>query len=371
MKTNKITHCPSCGREIEPDQLPFLMTPADVKKCIHSDQICEDMEYVNSISRYGGIHPDEPDKKQVVFMPDEADKYDFIQMKHGKFFYQSQNYPMPILSRACPNCHTNLTELLRCDEVRSVALIGDTHASKTCCVASCCALVDKKPLDKPDTVTSAFAPGSFEEKYYSEMAAGLNSPTPHVVGATMPDAKKSKRQPLSFFRAAIGGKSVLLTLIDHPGEAFNRDMVTALSGSIIVLMVDGERDLASQLRFLLHQARSFAEYASRFVIAVTKCDLLSQNAVASLMLTDYASQDIFRSFSDLAAARRCIMNRHLERHSSPLYHFYKQIGNMGIPTELLFMAALGTNTIAETNALKGAYDPQYMYDFLLTLADRE
>ncbi len=380
MNTNKITHCPSCGREIEPDQLPFLMTPADVKKCIHSDRICEDVEYVKNIARYGGIHPDELDKKQVVFMPDEADKYDFIQMKHGEFFYQSQIYPMPILSRACPNCHTNLTELLKNEEIRPVILIGDTSASKTCCVASCCALLDAHPLKgkdkdkkhpgRSDTITSGFAVGSFEEKYYSKMAAALNAPIPHVVGPTMSDKHKSKRQPLSFFRAAIGGKTVLLMLIDHPGESFKRDMVTMLSGSIVVLMVDGSRDLSSQLSFLLHQARSFADYASRFVIAVTKCDRLPQDAVSSLMLTEYEKQNTFCSFADLAAARRRIMEEHLEDRSPSLYNLYTQISNLGILTDFLFIAALGTDTDPETNALKGPYKPQYMYDFLLTLADR-
>ncbi len=370
MKKNTERYCPSCGEVIT--EAVHLMTSTDVGRCRYAANIPIDTDYMDYINRFGGVVPEEDELKQIVFTDASAKDYDYISMKGNHYVYETQTgHKKKISSYACPNCHTNVTNVLTAQNVTHVLLVGQTSAAKTCCTVSGVVMADQTPTDMETTICTEFCSGSFEGRYYMELADQLRDPFhPKAPDSTLPKDEKITRQPLAFFSVKNqNAPKKLICLIDYPGEVVEIGTFDPPDSSVIALLVDGEKSIPEQIGFLFLKAQELKDYASRYVILVTKCDLLDAQAVRNIMLAPFTEQTAFRNFSDLAAARRCLLAERLYQDFPALSQFYQLLRNhLKKRVDVVFCAALGCRTDTQ-NKLQGKYKPQYMADMLLTFAE--
>lgn len=370
MKKNTERYCPSCGKVIT--DAVHLMTSADVGRCRYAANIPIDTDYVDYINGFGGVVPEENELKQIVFTDASAKDYDYISMRGNHYVYETQTgHKKKISSFACPNCHTNVTNVLAAQNVNPVLLVGKTSAAKTCCTVSSVVMADQMRTDMETTICTEFCSGSFEERYYMELADQLRDPFhPKAPDSTHPLDGMITRQPLAFFSVKNrNSPKKLICLIDYPGEVVKKGTFDPPDSSVIALLVDGEKSIPEQIGFLLAKAKELEADASRYVILVTKCDLLDVQAVRNIMLAPFTEQTAFRNFSDLAAARRCQLAERLKQDFPALSQFYQLLRKtLKKRVDVVFCAALGCRTDTQ-NKLQDEYKPQYMADMLLTFAE--
>ncbi len=350
-------NCPICNQEINENNILHLMTSNDAVCCIDSDSITSDMEYINHVKNYGGTPPNGKFEKQVAFNKDTVSQYKFIKHNNGKFYFTNQfGTQTEITSYACPTCHSNLSEVRKADSSIPVFLVGRTAASKTTLIISAYVSCSNE---------LAFPSGTFEGHYYKLLADKLRNK--QVPNPTPTMKERSTRQPAASFQVVKdNGKRVHLTLLDHPGERI-KENITVFNNSIIALLVDGETPLENQENMLIDYVNKYKDYVRKFVVVVTKCDKYDdQSLIDRLMLAEFEKQKVFKSFSDLHAARSIAF---LYYKFDPLKEFVKEIRNRSQkPTELVFCAALGCS--ADSNGkLLGTYKPRYVKDLLRTLAE--
>ena len=232
-------------------------------------------------------------------------------------------------------------------------------------------MADLMSTDMETTICTEFCSGSFEERYYMELADQLRDPFhPKAPNSTLPLEGMVTRQPLAFFSVKNqNAPKKLVCLIDYPGEVAEKVKLDTPDSSVIALLVDGEKSILEQIGFLFSKARELKEDASRYVILVTKCDLLDAQAVRNIMLAPFTEQTAFRNFSDLAAARRCQLAERLKQDFPALSQFYQLLRkHLNKRVDVVFCSALGCSTNSQNELLK-AYRPQYMADMLLTFAE--
>ena len=358
MKTTRKVTCPNCGRDVES---PLTLITAKQIQMLPDikDKISTDNVLYKHITNFGGVVPSEDELKQVTYEgdpPKELQKYiygDTIQFPTGTG---------RVNQLACPHCHNNITPLYHRDitSVKNILLIGVTGSSKTALITSIAKLLAERelPMTKSEHVELASSPQSYEYQFYNSTEFP-KPPTQH-------DDMNPNRQPL--FYCKVNG--TLLIFHDYPGEALKNTMFTIPKNSIPVYLFDNnaeEKDV--QDRFLnakvdeLHQN---GETYSKEMIAFVKCDELTPFFCRRLMIKPY-EESKFHDFAGLLAARRMFEHENELPTSAQtnIYHKLKQYGTVDVTC----VAAFGCRACEQDGEykLEKAWNPQYLWDFLLSL----
>lgn len=358
MKTTRKVTCPNCGKAVES---PLTLVTAKQIQMLPDikDKISTDNVLYKHITNFGGVAPSEDELKQVTYEgepPKELQKYihgDTIQFPTGTG---------RINQLACPHCHNNITPLYHKDitSVKNILLIGVTGSSKTALVTSIAKLLAEceLPTTKSERIMLASSPQSYEYQFYNSTEFP-KPPTQH-------DDMNPNRQPLFYCKV----NKTLLIFHDYPGEALKNTMFTIPKNSIPVYLFDNsakEKDIKD--RFLnakvdeLHQNE---ETYPKEMIAFVKCDELTPFFCKRLMIKPY-EESKFHDFAGLLAARRMFEheNELLISAQTNIYHKLKQYGTVDVTC----VAAFGCRACEQDGKykLEEAWNPQYLWDFLLSL----
>lgn len=349
--------CTYCGAKI--DSVPMI-TSQEVKHMHGKEHVSID-EILNSYLRRFG-QPKETQLYQLVFeneseIPEELRSS--IRKINGEYYYTSEESTIPnvrVTHMACRHCHSDISNVLAARRTRTAVLVAPAEGGKTASLAALSACVSS------DSVMPGFSAGSFEHTYYSMLAADLLNgrvpdPTPCFEGMC-------ERQPLYFLKTYDG---TLVSLIDQPGENIKQNQYHIPANAIVVFMIDGSDMEHCPITDYIRIATEYSHIKS-FIITVTKSDLLDQEAVKKAMLTEYIQSTKFPfTYRELQMMRRASMPRVLKRHFPVVAQLENQLRMLdGRFVDVVFTAAIGTS--AEDGVLLGKFNPMYMTDFALALA---
>ncbi|MDO4864297.1 MAG: hypothetical protein Q4A05_09030 [Ruminococcus sp.] len=357
---SKVNICPFCGLAIT---APLnLITSQQVKKIGLIDHISVDEVLQRHTESYGGVIESESQFKQIVYpdgqIPDTIRR--FVRGNRIKLQIGEEE----INQKACDNCHSNITPILddSIKEVINVMLIGPPGASKTTLLASAIKFASElHPKNKPEKIISAMSPKSFEHEFYAKKTAKF----PYIGAQTNHNSSQFNRQPLFFIRT--GQK--LLIFHDYPGEALKESAFSIPDNAVPVYLYDYSADKNMQLAFFntkIMELHDGNKTYKKEIIALTKCDTLDQQTVRSIMLMPYEKSG-FKSFSSLLAARRRAFS---DRDLGQNIEMFSQLSSYCDNIDAVCVAALGCDTEATEDGkyrLSGPWDPQYIYDTLLTI----
>ena len=319
-----------------------------------------DSQLEEYLQRFG--EPTEDMLKQVAFAGDDDipdDFRDVIRNIDGKYYYTSEESSFPnveITNLACEFCHCNVTNVLSAKRCKTVVMVAPPEAGKTITLASLSASICS------DEIQPGFAAASFEQSYYTCLAADLLQNK--VPDATPFLSGKSMRQPTYFLRSANG---TLTDIVDQSGENIKHNQYHIPAGSTAAFLIDGQDiDHAPVTDYL----RICAEYPyiRKYIICITKSDLLDQDAVSRAMLTEYnTSQHFPFTFRELQYMRRTAAPQVLRKHFPVVAKFAQQLRLLeGRSVDVMFTSAIGTT--AKNGQLQGPYAPKYLTDLALALA---
>lgn len=365
MNTKNII-CPHCGKKFETDTVLNLIPYSELKKMGGNilDNVPYDRILIDHNERFGGVVPSVNNFKQLTFEDDDIPEIIKDYVDGNKLSYQIGSEKMD--QKACPHCHFNVSPLFTNDinNVINVLLIGLPGSSKTMLVSSIFKLISENTLEgKEEALALATSSKSFEFEYYSSISAGF----PVVPSQTYYDGHFN-RQPLFFCRV----NNNLLVFHDSPGEALKGSEFTIPDNSIPVYLYDysGDVNNDAQISFLMkkiHELHNVGRRYEKECFCFTKSDLLPTHLKKSLMIKPYEETE-FTNFTGLLAARRMIQ----KGFKNPVYDKLKEYTRI---VDANCVAALGCQTHEVKTREKVYYElnskwtPEYLYDFLLTLAE--
>lgn len=349
--------CIFCNAEMKAPL--HLITSKEVKHMLNKEYCQVDSQLEAYLQRFG--EPTEDMLTQVAFGGDEDipdDLCGVIQQIGDQYYYTSEesSFPnVPVTNLACEHCHSNITNLLSAKRCRTVVLLAPPEAGKTITLASLSASL------RSDQVMPGFSSASFEGAYYTCIAADLlqgrvPDATPFLVG-------KSMRQPTYFLKSADG---TLVAVVDQSGENIGHDQVHVPAGSTVMFLIDGQDIDNAPITDFLRIAAEYP-YVKKYAICVTKSDLLDQDAVNRVMLTEYILKQRFPfTYRELQYMRRLVAPQVLNQYFPKVAQLAHQLRLLeGRSVDVLFTSAIGTS--AKGGHLQGKYSPKYLNDFALAL----
>ncbi len=363
--------CPHCGTEIIK---PVMLIPSSiVSTSPFKDEVEPDETLRNFIASYGGVIPSENQLKQIVLDNDEPlPGYLESYVKGNKL--QTVLGPVLIREKACPNCHNNITPIFDKDieKIVHIILVGPPGSSKTSIIKSIFNMITEKyAYNKHDVFEIGASTTSFEYDYYQKLSFPVR-PT-----SFLENSGHDYRQPLFFCKV----NKCLLVFHDYPGERVKVGSLYVPENAIPVYLFDSEKcnddnllskhkkDLNKAILDIHQGGRKF----EREHLLYTKCDMLSEKFVDSIMIKAY-EQTKFKDYSGLYAARCFALKEKIKSENIQTLPIYPKIANYCKATTVSCLAAygVGTEEIKTEDGktefkLKGPWNPQFIYDFLLSL----
>ncbi len=348
--------CIYCGAEMKAPL--HLVTCKETKHMLNSAYCEVDMRLQAYLQRFG--EPTEDVLTQVAFSGDDDipdDLRGVIQQIGDRYYYTSEesSFPnVPVTNLACEHCHSNITNVLSAKKCNTVVMVAPPEAGKTITLASLSASL------RSDQISPGFSAASFEQSYYTCLAADL-------LQGKVPDATpflsgKSMRQPTYFLQSADG---TLTAIVDQSGENIAHNQLHIPAGSTVAFLIDGQAIDNAPITDYLRIAAEYP-YIHKYIIVVTKSDLLDQDSVNHVMLTEYKQRFPF-SYRELQYMRRSVAPQALNKHFPVVAQLMHQLRLMeGRSVDVLFTSAIGTS--AKDGHLQGAYAPKYLTDFALAMA---
>lgn len=349
--------CIYCGAEMKAPL--HLITCKETKHMLHH-AFCEvDMQYQAYLQRFG--EPTEEMLTQVAFAGEDdiPDALRGVIQKIGSaYFYTTEESSFPnvaVTGMACEHCHSNITNVIAARRCNTIVMVAPPEAGKTITLASLSASL------RTDQIMPGFSPASFEHAYYTCLAADLLRGK--VPDATPFLAGKSMRQPTYFLQSAEG---TVVALVDESGENLAHNQYHIPAGSTAAFLIDGQEIDCAPITDYLRIAAEYP-YIRKYLIVVTKSDLLDQDLVNRVMLTEYTAQQRFPfSYRELQYMRRAVAAQNLHKYFPAVAQLAHQLRLLeGRSVDVLFTSAIGTS--AKDGYLQGAYSPKYLTDFALAL----
>lgn len=352
--------CPDCGKKI--DKPLMLITSKQVHMSQMRDKVPVDEILKSHLESYGGVFDSLEDFKQIAYEkgnePDYAKEY-----IEGDRMITQLGYDL-IDQRACPACRSNITPttIKGVKEVINVLFIGGPGSSKSSLLSAIYKVPIERPLDgKKEKIRNVMSPKSFEHNFYAKKTAAypyVDPPTDHTDG-------QFNRQPLLYIK--VGSK--LLCFSDYPGEALKESGYSIPDNAVAVYLYDYNGEYDEQMTFFNSKAielHSSGKMIRNEIIVLTKCDILNQDYVKAIMINPYEKTG-FTSFGELLAARRKLFT---DQKTGSTLKLYLQLKNYCNNIDVVCVAAYGCEAKPTDDGrykLTGAWDPQYIYDLLLTI----
>lgn len=366
--------CPNCGKEIIN---PALLIPASIVSTSSFKNEVEPDETLRSFTAsYGGVIPSENQLKQIV-IENEKNIPEFLNghIKGNKLMTPFGS--IRIKEKACPHCHNNITPLYDADIIKivNIILVGPPGSSKTSILKAIFKMITEKyDYKKPDIFQIEWS-SSFEYNYYSSLPFPVH-PTTYIENSGF-----EYRQPLFYCKV----NESLLIFHDYPGERVKVGNLYIPENAIPVYLFDSEkysneellsdhkRDLNRAISDIHHGGRKF----EREHLLYTKCDMLSEDFVNSIMIKSY-ERSKFKDYNGLYAARCFSLKERTNNNDIEALPIYSRIAAYCKATTVSCLAAYGvevekkqaTDENGHLNTefkLKEAWNPQFIYDFLLNL----
>ena len=353
----KFYKCPNCGKKCSPME---LVTFQQVVKMGIAERVEADEVLRKHLEGYGGVI-DFNNLKQIVY--EEGIVPEVLRDRVSGRMINLQTGEEEINQKACSICHSNITPIVSDDieEVYNVLLVGPPSSGKTSLIASAQKFVSERPLSKKrEKIFNVMSPKSWEHEFYAKMTAKF----PSIPPATYHEKYKFNRQPLFYLR--IGKK--LLIFHDYPGEALNQSTFAIPHNAVPVYLFDLKDNQNKQLAFMNTKIMELHDGGRKYkneVIALVKCDKLDENLVRSIMIKPY-EQTSLTSFDGILAARRRAFS---DSNLGDSLGIYARLKNVCDNIDVVCTAAYGCDTVAHNNEyrLRGEWNPQYLYDTLLTI----
>lgn len=369
--------CPNCGREIVK---PAMLIPSSVvSTSSFRGEVEPDRTLSEFIASYGGIMPTENQLKQIVLEDDKPiPKYLEKHITGNKLITPFGSEP--IHEKACPHCHNNITPLYDSDIEKTihVILVGPPGSSKTSILKTIFKMITENVAygkDKPDVFQIAASTSSFEYNYYSKLLFPVY-PTVFTENNGL-----EYRQPLFYCKV---NKSLLI-FHDYPGERVRVGNLYVPENAVPVYLFDSEKYsnenfLSAHMQELNTAITNIHQDGRRFErehLLYTKCDMLPKDFVDSIMIKSY-EQSGFKDYSGLYAARCFALKEKILNGDIEDFPIYQNIANYCNATTVSCLAAYGVEVEENIDVdvygnmntvftLTGEWNPQFIYDFLLSL----
>lgn len=366
--------CPNCGRKVIN---PAMLITADVVNTSpFKGEVEPDEKLRRFIISYGGIIPPENQLKQIVIEhgknpPEFLKKY----LNGNKLLTHFGE--IRIKDMACNYCHNNLTPLYTegIEKTVNVILVGPPGSSKTSILKTIFKMITENyEYNKSDKFQIEWS-SSLEFHHY------FNLPFPVHPTTYMENTGLDYRQPLFYCKV----NKTLLIFHDYPGERIKIGSLYVPDNAIPVYLFDpekcsNEKNFSEHIRLLSRAITSIHDGGRRFQrehLLYTKCDMLSDKFVKGIMLKPYELSN-FKDYSGLYAARCFSLKDKIQNNNMRALPIYYRISTYCKSVTVSCLAAYGVkaekrefmdeNEKLKTEFfLKGSWNPQYIYDFLLNL----
>lgn len=361
--------CPNCGKEVIK---PAMLIPASVVSTSRfKDDVEPDETLRDFIKSYGGVVPSENQLKQIVLEDSEPIPNFLKEYIKGNKLIKSVG-SSSILEKACPHCHNNITLLYdsNIEKIANVILVGSPGSSKTSILKAIFKmLTERSPRIKSNDFEIA-STSSFEYDYYE------NLPFPVPPTEFIENSGYEYRQPLFYCKV---NKSLLI-FHDYPGERVKIGNLYIPENAIPVYLFDPEKNINETMKNLNKAISDVHQGGRRFErehLLYTKCDMLPERFVESIMIKSY-EQSKSKEYSSLYAARCFSLKEKTLSNDIKNLPMYSKVASHCKATTVSCLAAYGVEVQKiETKdrsgkrntefKLKGSWNPQFLYDFLLNL----